>query len=194
MTTFKPALAALCLGLAAAGAHAAGKLTVALAQDPGSLDPVDTFLTNWSPLGTNIFDGLVWRDPQLNIAPGLATSWEELDDGLRLRSATRELVNELRHARARAIASGQVQRVEVNPAERTWAAGDGRRGQWPDALAVRFTGAREVQPHAGAGAIVFFADGASSGGRIELSRGDAVMQIDVAWLTGQVRAGRGSAQ
>jgi len=88
MKTWKPALAALTLGLAsltASGAHAAGKLTVALAQDPGSLDPVDTFLVNWSPLGTNIFDGLVWRDPQLNIAPGLATSWEELDEGLRLR-------------------------------------------------------------------------------------------------------------
>jgi len=115
-------------------------------------------------------------------------------DGLRLRSASKQLVNELRHARARAIASGQVQRVEVNPAERTWAAADGRRGQWPEALDVRFTGAREVQPHAGAGAIVFFADGASSGGRIELGRGDTVLRIDIAWLTGEVRAGKGAVQ
>jgi len=113
-------------------------------------------------------------------------------DGLRLRSATRELVNELRHARARAIASGQAQRVEVDIAAPAWTTDGGRRGQWPEALDVRFTGARELQPAAGVGAIVFFADGASSGGRIELSRGRAVMQIEVAWLTGQVRAGKGA--
>jgi len=89
----KPAILALCLGLAnfaSAPAQADGKLTVALMQDPGSLDPVDTFVTFWSPMGTNIFDGLVWRGPDLKLVPGLAASWEELDDGLRLRFHLRQ--------------------------------------------------------------------------------------------------------
>jgi len=113
-------------------------------------------------------------------------------EGLRLRSVTREMSNELRHARARAIASGQTQRFELDVNAHTWSTGTGKRGQWPEALDVRFTGARELQPRAEVGAIVFFADGASSGGRIELYQGEARMQIEVNWLTGQVRAGKGT--
>jgi len=115
-------------------------------------------------------------------------------DGLRLRSAVRAMAGDLRHARAQAIASGQAQRFDLDPATRTWSAGAARHGQWPEAISVRFTGAREVQPHAGVGSILFFADGASSGGRIELSRADALMRIDVAWLTGEVRAGKVAVQ
>jgi len=94
MKTFriKTVLAAMCLsvaGLTGASAQEAsqptGKLTVALSQDPGSLDPVDTFLVNWAAIGTNVFDGLVWRGTDLKLVPGLATSWEEFDDGMRLR-------------------------------------------------------------------------------------------------------------
>jgi len=111
-------------------------------------------------------------------------------DGMRLRSATREIATELRQARAQAITSGHTRRFEVDPAGRTWTSGE-RHGQWHPSLDVRFTGARELQPTAATGAIVFFADGASSGGRIELMRGTAVMQIEVAWLTGQVRVRKG---
>jgi len=111
-------------------------------------------------------------------------------DGMRLRSATREIAGELRHARAQAIADGRTRRFEVDPGAHTWISGE-RHGQWHPSLELRFTGARELQPAAGVGVIVFFADGASSGGRIELMRGTAVMQIEVTWLTGQVRMRKG---
>ncbi len=63
-----------------------------------------------------------------------------------------------------------------------------RDGDIPEALGVTFTGAREAQPSAGEGAILFFADGASTGGRIAAAgRSDARWNIDVAWLTGEVR-------
>jgi prepilin-type N-terminal cleavage/methylation domain-containing protein len=55
----------------------------------------------------------------------------------------------------------------------------------------RFIGAREVQPRRGEGAIVFFPDGASTGGRVQLSANKAAMNIDVTWLTGEVRLRRG---
>lgn len=76
--------------IASAPAFAAGKLTVSSPQDPGSWDPIDTFLVNWASVATNIFDGLVYRGPDLKIVPGLATSWEELDDGKRIRFTLRE--------------------------------------------------------------------------------------------------------
>ncbi|WP_422666821.1 ABC transporter substrate-binding protein [Billgrantia gudaonensis] len=68
----------------------AGSLTVASPQDPGSWDPIDTFLVNWASVATNIFDGLTYRGPDLELVPGLATEWEELDDGTRIRFTLRE--------------------------------------------------------------------------------------------------------
>ena len=35
---------------------------------------------------------------------------------------------------------------------------------------------------------MFFPDGASTGGRVQLALDDAAWQVEVAWLTGQVRA------
>jgi peptide/nickel transport system substrate-binding protein len=76
--------AALPFGMAAS-ATAAGTLTLSSPQDPGSWDPIDTFLVNWSSVATNVYEGLVYRTPDLKIVPALATSWEVLDEGKRLR-------------------------------------------------------------------------------------------------------------
>jgi peptide/nickel transport system substrate-binding protein len=76
----------------ATGAHAAGTATVAVALDPGSWDPIDTFLVDWSSAANNIFDGLTSRGPDMKLKPGLATSWEFLDDNSRVRFKLRENV------------------------------------------------------------------------------------------------------
>ncbi|MBB4000463.1 ABC transporter substrate-binding protein [Aureimonas pseudogalii] len=78
------------LALGTAPALAAGKLTVSSPQDPGSWDPVDTFLVNWAAVATNVFDGLTYRGPDLKLVPGLAESWEVLDEGKRIRFKLRE--------------------------------------------------------------------------------------------------------
>lgn len=109
-------------------------------------------------------------------------------DGMRLRGAAKEIASQLRYTRTQAIASGVPQRFTLDPRTRRWEAPNGRRGQLPEQLSVRFTGAREVQPQAGIGAIRFFEDGASSGGRIELGVRDAAWRIDVGWITGEVKA------
>ncbi|HRP78364.1 MAG TPA: ABC transporter substrate-binding protein [Aquamicrobium sp.] len=71
-------------------ALADGKLVVSSPQDPGSWDPIDTFLVNWASAATNIFDGLTYRGPDMQIVPALAESWEELDDGKRIRFTLRQ--------------------------------------------------------------------------------------------------------
>jgi peptide/nickel transport system substrate-binding protein len=73
-----------------APAFAAGKLTISSPQEPGSWDPIDTFFVQWAAVATNIFDGLTWRGPDLKVAPGLAESWEELDNGKRIRFKLRQ--------------------------------------------------------------------------------------------------------
>ena len=113
---------------------------------------------------------------------------------LQLRSAVNEVAGNLRHTRALAISTGRPQRFVIAPQARTWHAAGGRDGRLPERMAVEFTGAREVQPREGEGAIVFFPDGASTGGRVALVAGNARWQVDVAWLTGEVRVHRGEAR
>lgn len=113
-------------------------------------------------------------------------------DRTRLDSAAKDVASALRHARARAIVTGEPQRFEIDPRARTWQAAGERRGRIPGDIGIEFTGAREVQPAEGVGAIVFFGDGASTGGRVRLGLRDVVWTVDVVWLTGEVRLRRGS--
>ncbi|MGJ4804816.1 type II secretion system protein XpsH [Luteimonas sp. SDU82] len=114
-------------------------------------------------------------------------------DRMELRSSARELAAQLRFARTRAIATGSTQQFTVDPRARVWQGAEGHGGEIPRSLEVHFTGAREVQPDEGVGAIVFFADGASTGGRVQLRVRDAAWNIDVAWLTGEVSLRRSEA-
>lgn len=75
-----------------APSSASGELKIALAFDPTSLDPIDTYSLNNGRWETNVFSPLVWRDTNLvlydgengNPAPsegfGLAESWNYSDD------------------------------------------------------------------------------------------------------------------
>ena len=114
--------------------------------------------------------------------------------GMRLRADAKEIAAQLRYTRAQAISTGRVQRFFIDPAAHTWLAPDDRKGEIGKKIGVTFTGAREVQPMRGVGAIVFFADGASTGGRVQLTAKNAAWNIDVAWLTGEVKLARGEAR
>lgn len=113
--------------------------------------------------------------------------------GMQLRSTAKEIAAQVRYTRTQAIASGQPQRFVIDPQARRWQAPNGRSGEIPESLGVVFTGAREVRPSQGEGAIMFFADGAATGGRIRLTLERAAWDIDVAWLTGEVRLRRAGA-
>jgi len=86
------ALVASTLAIAAPAAHAAGTLNVAITQDAGSWDPIDTFVTWWGSVGSNIYDGLTIRGADMKLVPGLATSWEFLDNDTRIRFKLRDKV------------------------------------------------------------------------------------------------------
>lgn len=90
LTAAFAAFALSATALSAPPAFAAGKLTVSVSQDAGNWDPIDTFLVAWAAVSTNIFEGLTYRGPDLELVPGLAESWEELDDGTRIRFTLRQ--------------------------------------------------------------------------------------------------------
>jgi general secretion pathway protein H len=111
--------------------------------------------------------------------------------GMRLRADAKEIAAQLRYTRAQAISTGQPQRFLIDPAAHTWTAPNERGGTIDPKFGVVFTGAREVQPTRGIGSIVFFSDGASTGGRVQLNSKDAAWNVDVQWLTGEVKLHRG---
>ena len=111
--------------------------------------------------------------------------------GQQLRSAAREVAGELRFTRAQAIATGTEQVFELDVAGRRWTSAGKREGRLPEQLDLVATTAREEQAVRETAAIRFFPDGAATGGRIVIKRGQAAWRIDVAWLTGEVTLRRG---
>ena len=113
--------------------------------------------------------------------------------GMQIKAAARQIASNLRYTRAEAIQTGIPQRFVIDPHAHTWQAPRRHHGAIPAKLGIAFYGAREVQPANGVGAIQFFPDGAATGGRIQLSSGTAVWNVDVTWLTGQVEVTHGVA-
>lgn len=115
--------------------------------------------------------------------------------GVRLHAAATELAAQLRFTRAVAIASGTPQDFTIDPSARHWQAAKGRHGQLPEIGELVFAGARAQQFNAdprmaGLGLVRFFPDGAATGGRVRLAANGGGWDVDVAWLTGEVRVHR----
>jgi general secretion pathway protein H len=104
-----------------------------------------------------------------------------------LKAAARRTAGGLRLAREIAIADGRdaawVLDIEGN---RYGIEGDHRSGSLPDGLELELVAAEEEMRSESVGAIRFYPDGSSSGGRIILKRGDGGYQVGVNWLTGRI--------
>jgi general secretion pathway protein H len=115
--------------------------------------------------------------------------------GMQLRSGAKDLAAQMRFARAVAISSGQPQDVVIDPQGRRWLGAKGRSGELPSLGEVVFTGARAsqfdaAQTDTGKGTVRFFPDGAATGGRVRLAANGGGWDVDVGWLTGEVRVQR----
>lgn len=111
--------------------------------------------------------------------------------GQQLRGTAREIAGQLRFTRAQAIATGREQTFSLDLVERRWQAAGDRQGQVPEELELIATTARQPQAQDRRATVRFFPDGAATGGRFVLKRGNAAWRIDVAWLTGEVTLSRG---
>ncbi len=110
--------------------------------------------------------------------------------GVELESGARQLVSGLREARSRAVSlNREVPFILAGGANR-YAIGLGGRGAaLPENIAITlWTGTTEITG-ANQGAIRFFPDGSSTGGRIELAGQAGKRVIGVDWLTGRIRHG-----
>jgi general secretion pathway protein H len=107
-------------------------------------------------------------------------------EGARVRAASKEVAAALRFTRTQAIVKREAQVLVVDVENRTYKAPGREAIALPRQLEIKLLTAAEELLDDGVGQIRFFPDGSSTGGHIELMRGDAVWRIDVGWLTGEV--------
>ncbi|NBC12740.1 MAG: prepilin-type N-terminal cleavage/methylation domain-containing protein [Gammaproteobacteria bacterium] len=120
----------------------------------------------------------------LAVTPPLITA---VMPGVEHKAAARRTAAGLRLAREIAVARGRdaawILDVEQN---RYSIEGDPRGGSLPGGLDVELVAAQEEMQTESVGAIRFYPDGSSSGGRVILKRGDTGYQVGVNWLTGRI--------
>jgi len=104
-----------------------------------------------------------------------------------LKSAAREVASGLRYARGQAIARRTESLLVIDLEARTFKVPpDARLHKLPERLDLKlFTAQRDLVDEK-IGAIRFFPDGGSNGGRITLAAGERKFDVDVDWLTGRV--------
>ena len=104
-----------------------------------------------------------------------------------LRGAARELAAGLRLARSDALATRQETRLVLDLERRTFTLERDRRPHaLPRQIELKLFTAQSDLVNEKVGAIRFFPDGGSNGGRVTLAAGERKYDVDIDWLTGRV--------
>jgi len=104
-----------------------------------------------------------------------------------LKGATREIAAGLRLARSEALATRKETRVMLDLEGRSFKVErDARTHTLPRQIELKLFTAQSDIVNETSGAIRFFPDGGSNGGRVTLSVGERKFNVDVDWLTGRV--------
>jgi len=106
--------------------------------------------------------------------------------GARVKAASRDLVAALRYTRGQAIVQRKSQTLAIDVEGRRYQAPGKKWIQLPARMDMKLETARSEMEDDSTGRIRFFADGASTGGNVELMLGEVVWRIEVNWLTGEV--------
>ena len=110
-----------------------------------------------------------------------------------LKGAAREVAAGLRFARGQAIAQRSDALLVLDVAARTFTLPpDTQLHRLPERMDLKLYTAQRDLVSEKLGAIRFFPDGGSTGGRITLGSGDRKYDVDVDWLTGRVTIVDGS--
>jgi general secretion pathway protein H len=108
--------------------------------------------------------------------------------GVELKSSARRVAAGLRLAREEAIRSGRGAAFVIDlEARRFQVDGGYRRVQLPEDIDLKLEAAAAEMMDEKVGAVRFYPDGSSTGGRIVLARRGEGFQVGVQWLTGRIR-------
>lgn len=121
----------------------------------------------------------------LSLAASIALPALTSGSGIKVQSAARIVAAGLRQTRDRAMTTNRDAIMELDVRRRRMALGS-RSRQLARDLQMALLTARRERIDAGRGAIRFFPDGSSTGGRVTLVAGAQTFLVDVDWLTGRV--------
>lgn len=111
----------------------------------------------------------------------------------KVRAAGQDLVAALRYTRAQAIVTRKQQALELDVDKRSYIAPRKAEVQLPEDMELRLLTAAEERTGDSTGRVRFYPDGSSTGGRIKLVYGERAWDVEIAWLTGEVRLREGEA-
>jgi general secretion pathway protein H len=114
--------------------------------------------------------------------PLLARAWPEWQ----LKAGAREMAANLRSARGTAAATNQEVALVIDFDQGRYGGDDGRLRLLPAAVELKNISVPNSERRGTTARIRFFPQGGSTGGRIELARGDAHIGVVVDGLTGRV--------
>ncbi len=104
-----------------------------------------------------------------------------------LRSSAREVAASLRMARSEALATRKEARLVIDLEQRTFQLErETRPHPMPKDVELKLFTAQSDIVNEKMGAIRFYPDGGSNGGRITIASGERKYEVDVDWLTGRV--------
>jgi general secretion pathway protein H len=107
-----------------------------------------------------------------------------------LKSAARTLASGLRQAQTTAMSTRRDAVLTVDVEAREFVMpGESEARKLPNGLDLKLYTAQSEVSSAQKGAIRFYPDGSSTGGRITVSAGERKYLVDVDWLTGRVSIG-----
>jgi len=107
--------------------------------------------------------------------------------GAELKSAARAVAAGLRDARGTAIARQESAALVLDLEHRSFeVSGRGRARSLPERLELKLYTAQSEIVDEKRGAIRFYPDGSSTGGRVTVASGERRLLVDVDWLTGRV--------
>lgn len=107
--------------------------------------------------------------------------------GAELKSAARAVAAGLRDARGTAIARQESAALVLDLEHRSFeVSGRGRARSLPERLELKLYTAQSEIVDEKRGAIRFYPDGSSTGGRVTVASGERRFLVDVDWLTGRV--------
>ena len=108
--------------------------------------------------------------------------------GADLKAAARQVAAGLRKARSEAVTHKYEVALNMDVKQRQFQlSGDKQIYHLPGKIDVKLFTAQSELVNAQTGAIRFYPDGSSTGGRVTLFRGDSKYEVDVDWLTGRVK-------
>ncbi len=104
-----------------------------------------------------------------------------------LRGSSRQIASGMRLARSEAMATRSETFVSFDLEGRRFMVGNDRREHvLPKGIEMKLFTAQNDIVNDTTGAIRFYPDGGSNGGRVTLAAGDRKFEVDVDWLTGRI--------